>query len=118
MEADDPAPDGDADLLALMPAAAAIPIAPGANLAGGMTIGGHQVHFDGWSHVSGDRRAFVTCKAHMHCRKYQFLNQFKSERECCAWLVAWLKTGEDLPMQICHCYHIPPRSAIEELLSQ
>eukprot|EP00969_Alexandrium_andersonii_P281233 12433594-Alexandrium_andersonii.AAC.1 len=63
---------------------------------------GEIVRFDNWGHSSGERWAYIICNAPGHaasygsCSKYRQVPAFKSEKECCSWLVAQAKAGPRL----------------------
>ena len=56
---------------------------------------GLRINFDGFSHQSGARRGYVTCRQphHPSCIKYRFVKYHENEKECAAWLLAWEESG-------------------------
>ncbi|CAE7591048.1 unnamed protein product [Symbiodinium sp. CCMP2592] len=56
------------------------------DLGGGRT---QVVHFDNFTHSSGQLRAFVACETHSGCRLYTFVRHHGSRRRAAAFLLAW-----------------------------
>ena len=56
-------------------------------------LAGRKVNFDGFSHASGNQRAFICCKFHSHCGPYNLLKDFPDERRAVAHLLAWHTLG-------------------------
>ena len=54
-----------------------------------------RINVDGFSHQSGDRRGYVTCRQPHRppCIKHRFAKYHESEQECAAWLLAWEESG-------------------------
>eukprot|EP00959_Pyramimonas_sp_CCMP1952_P249179 5208784-Pyramimonas_sp.AAC.1 len=70
-------------------ALAGIALAPPPPLDGArcVRVAGRTIRFDNWSHVSGVRRGYVTCRhngRHHHCFKYQHLTNFGYDYDLCA----------------------------------
>ena len=71
-----------------------------------ITLYGKTVRFDGESHDSKKRRAYITCtakvppgdaKKHNSCCKYKFVTEFGGcTKLCAAWLLAWDNGGRKL----------------------
>lgn len=56
------------------------------DLGGGRT---QVVHFDNFTHASGQLRGFVACEKHNSCRLYTFVKNHGSRRRTAAFLIAW-----------------------------
>ncbi|CAE7279036.1 unnamed protein product [Symbiodinium sp. CCMP2456] len=56
------------------------------DLGGGRT---QVVHFDNFTHASGQLRGFVACEKHNSCRLYSFVKNHGSRRRTAAYLIAW-----------------------------
>ena len=52
-------------------------------------LGTLRIHFDNWSHKSGNRRVYTTCQRHDNCRKWRFIHDFASDDDAVSWLLAW-----------------------------
>ena len=63
------------------------------------TRNGRYIHFDNFSHISGARSAFIKCgnadheTASYKCQRYCTVHLFTSERDACAFLLAWQMDG-------------------------
>jgi len=70
---------------------------------------GLRINFDGFSHQSGDRRGYVTCRLphHPSCIKYRFVKYHENEQECAAWLLAWEESGERYETKHEHLVAVP-----------
>ena len=56
------------------------------DLGGGRT---QVVHFDNFTHASGQLRGFIACEKHSGCRLYTFVRHHGSRRRTAAFLLAW-----------------------------
>ncbi len=65
--------------------------APGMEIPPVIRDDGLRVYFDNFTHGSGRRRAFCSCRypGHGRCDKYMFLDAFEGPLHIAAWLFAW-----------------------------
>ena len=78
-----------------------------------------RVGFDNWSHSSGNRRAFTTCKRHKQCRKWVYIKDFPSPEHACAYLLAWQSDASLFPFETMaqsHIAHIPSDQLVKHCL--
>ena len=81
------------------------------------------VHYDGFSHASGMRRAFVSCcKRAEHggrCEKWVRCSTFASEEAMHAWLFAWAVVGaRSTSSRVSHMYWAPGTAELYEAARQ
>jgi hypothetical protein len=118
--------DGDADvILALEDGDAGVgPIAPPPPLlvpelavrvsVTSVTDPMHVVHFDNYSHCSGNQRAFLYCarkEEHGRCRQYIFVKDFASPDRAVAHLLAWASL--DMPDRESHTREKPTDAQVD-----
>ena len=63
-----------------------------------VVFGNITVRFGGWSHSSGQLRAYATCcnSEHRACRRYAVVHLFDGIEHAVAYLVGWAEMGGDL----------------------
>ena len=83
------------------------------------------VYLDGWSHSSGQRRAYILCGSTQHaegarnlCDKYRQLCQFDTQERCFAWLYAWKHGGNTQANRLCHRWYIPPEAEVDSVMQR
>ena len=76
------------------------------------------VHFDNFTHQSGNRRAFVKCLHAAHgnsCRRYTFVNQHDDETTAVAWLFAWAQDAARHATSEAHVAYNPSHAAVRRM---
>ena len=75
------------------------------------------VHYDRWTHSSGNLRAFTACSHHNACRRYTFVKNHDGGREEAeAWLMAWHASGRRLASAGVHKAHNPSDAEVRKFL--
>ena len=98
--------DGMADFAAMVPAPIMPVVRPFQRRFGN---GMFKVMFDGCSHQSGARRAYIKCgndghSADVLCCRYTHVHLHSSEDACCAFLIAWAMHGRGTLDREAHKY--------------
>ena len=74
------------------------------------------INFDNFTHDTGEQRAFCYCNfphpGVPKCRKYKFLKDFASRRECAGWLLAWRMLAADCDDGVNHALDVSPSPAV------
>ena len=80
------------------------------------------VNFDGFSHQSGNLRAFITCKdpRHQHdraggCRRYVFVKNHGPRERAAAWLFEWASLAERYPNGTDHVDNDPDDALVDAI---
>jgi hypothetical protein len=78
-----------------------------------------RVHFDNYTHASGELRAFIACTAHGHgpdCRLYVFVKNHGSRSRAAAFLAAWHELGARSVDADHHKARKPTQAQVEAVL--
>ncbi len=81
---------------------------------------GLRVYFDNFTHGSGRRRAFCSCRypGHGRCNKYVWLNEYDSPSHAAAWLFAWEALAPASPGHVDHLASEPSVDAVRLYLDE
>ncbi|CAE7717340.1 unnamed protein product [Symbiodinium sp. CCMP2592] len=83
------------------------------DLGGGRT---QVVHFDNFTHSSGQLRAFVACETHSGCRLYTFVRHHGSRRRAAAFLLAWQMRGAHHRRAEAHIADKPSEEQVDAMM--
>ena len=84
-------------------------------------IGGYPsmtIHFDNYTHQSGNRRALMYCQTDGHkpkCRRYIFLHSYPTTEHACAWLFAWGVGGAVKDDASSHIEYDPDKDLVDAM---